>query len=164
MKIGISIPESLHSPDEFFAWIKRVDAGPYSTLSVLDRVVYTSYDSLISLVTAAALTNRVRLMTEVLLAPLRNATLLAKQAASIDTLSKERLTLGLGVDSREDDFLATNAPFKGRGKLFEQQLIQMKHIWSDQSWSDAVGPTVVGTIIYRVPIYPNSSKNRPPAS
>jgi alkanesulfonate monooxygenase SsuD/methylene tetrahydromethanopterin reductase-like flavin-dependent oxidoreductase (luciferase family) len=140
MKIGISIPESLHSPDEFFAWVKRVDEGPYSTLSVLDRVVYTNYDPLISLATAAALTNRVRLMTEVLLAPLRNATLLAKQAASIDALSKGRLTLGLGVGSREEDFLATNAPFKGRGKLFEQQLIQMKHIWSGQSWSNAVGP------------------------
>jgi alkanesulfonate monooxygenase SsuD/methylene tetrahydromethanopterin reductase-like flavin-dependent oxidoreductase (luciferase family) len=140
MKIGISIPESLHSPDEFFAWVKRVDEGPYSTLSVLDRVVYANYDPLISLAAATALTRRVRLMTEVLLAPLRNATLLAKEAASIDALSKGRLTLGLGVGSRESDFVATGAPFKVRGKLFEKQLMQMKHIWSGQPWSDTVDP------------------------
>ena len=51
------------------------------------------------------------IMTEVLLSPLRNTTILAKEAATIDNISKGRLTLGLGVGTREDDFIATNTPY-----------------------------------------------------
>lgn len=132
MQVGIGIPESMHTPELIFEWVKQVDAGPFSTLSVLDRVVYPNYDPLILLTIAATLTTRVRLMTGVLLSPLRNTTILAKEAATIDSISKGRLTLGLGVGSREDDFIATNTPYKGRGKRFEEQIAQMKHIWAGQ--------------------------------
>jgi len=67
MKVGISIPAALKSPDDLFAWVKRVDAGPFSTLSILDRVVYGNYEPLITLAAAASISTRVRLMTEVLL-------------------------------------------------------------------------------------------------
>jgi alkanesulfonate monooxygenase SsuD/methylene tetrahydromethanopterin reductase-like flavin-dependent oxidoreductase (luciferase family) len=140
MKIGISIPESLHSPNQLFEWVRRVDQGPFSTLSILDRVVYSNYEPLMTLATAAALSTRVRLMTEVLLCPLRNTTLLAKETATLDVLSKGRLTLGLGVGVREDDFIATGAAYQGRGKHIEEQISQMRHIWSGQAWNDTVGP------------------------
>lgn len=139
MKVGISIPESMHTPEEIFAWVQRVDEGPFSTLSVLDRVVYPNYDPLVLLTVAATLTRRVRLMTEVLLAPLRNNTILAKEAATIDNISKGRLTLGLGVGAREDDFTATGTPYKGRGKRFDEQLVQMKRIWSGQPLEENLG-------------------------
>jgi len=42
MKIGISLPESLLDPDIIQEWAHRVDNGPFSTLSVLDRVVYSN--------------------------------------------------------------------------------------------------------------------------
>ena len=112
MKVGISIPESFHSPDQLFEWVRRVDQGPFSTLSALDRVVYSNYEPLITLATAAALSTRVRLMTEVLLSPLRNTTLLAKETATLDVLSKGRLTLGLGIGAREEDFVATGAAYR----------------------------------------------------
>src|SRR5258706_268729 len=102
MKIGISIPESLHSPDQLFEWVRRVDQGPFSTLSILDRVVYSNYEPLMTLATAAALSTRVRV--------------------------------------REDDFIATGADYKGRGKHIEEQISQMRHIWSGQAWNDNVGP------------------------
>src|SRR5437763_14097180 len=79
-------------------------------------------------------------MPIVLLSPLRNAALLAKQAASLDALSGGRLTLGLGVGGREDDFIAAGVPFNRRGKIFEEQLTTMKRIWSGQPFSDDVGP------------------------
>jgi alkanesulfonate monooxygenase SsuD/methylene tetrahydromethanopterin reductase-like flavin-dependent oxidoreductase (luciferase family) len=140
MKIGIGIPESLHDPDHLFEWVRQVDQGPFSTLGILDRVVYSNYEPLITLATAAALSTRVRLMTEILISPLRNTTLLAKEAATLDVLSKGRLTLGLGVGVREEDFFATGAAYKGRGKHIEEQISQMRHIWSGQAWNETVGP------------------------
>lgn len=140
MKIGMSIPPHMNVPEQLFEWVSRVDAGPFSTLSILDRVVYANYEPLITLAAAAALSSRVRLMTEVLLAPLRNTTLLAKESATLDALSRGRLTLGLGVGMREDDFLVTEADYKHRGKHIEEQIDQMRTIWSGQSLKENTGP------------------------
>lgn len=140
MKIGLSLPPTTQSPDQFYAWVRRVDAGPFSTLSVLDRVVYSNFEPLVTLAAAAALTTRVRLMTEVLIAPIRNAALLAKESATLDVLSRGRLTLGLGLGGRGDDYLATGVPYELRGKRLEGQLEQMKRIWAGQTVHTNVGP------------------------
>lgn len=141
MKIGISLPESLLDPDIIQEWAHRVDNGPFSTLSVLDRVVYSNPSPLITLTLAAAASRRVRLMTEVLLSPLHDATLLAKDAATLDVFSRGRFTLGLGVGIREDDFIATGATnYKRRGKYLEEQITTMKRIWSGEPWSENIGP------------------------
>lgn len=140
MKIGLSLPPTTQSPDQFYAWVRRVDTGPFSTLSVLDRVVYSNFEPLVTLAAAASLTTRVRLMTEVLIVPIRNATLLAKESATLDILSRGRLTLGLGLGGREDDYLATDVPYEQRGKRLEEQLEQMKRIWAGQAVHANVGP------------------------
>jgi alkanesulfonate monooxygenase SsuD/methylene tetrahydromethanopterin reductase-like flavin-dependent oxidoreductase (luciferase family) len=121
-------------------WAKRADSGPFSSLGIIDRLVYPNYEPLITLAAAAAVTERVRLMSTVLIAPLRGAGVLAKQAATIDALSGGRLTLGLGVGAREDDFRAAPASFHDRGRRFEEQLELMKRVWSGQPVSDEVGP------------------------
>jgi alkanesulfonate monooxygenase SsuD/methylene tetrahydromethanopterin reductase-like flavin-dependent oxidoreductase (luciferase family) len=141
MKIGIAFPATLPDNDGTFLlnWARRADAGPFSSLGVIDRVVYQNVDPLTTLAAAAAVTSRIRLLTNVLLAPLHSASLLAKQSASIDLLSGGRLTLGLGVGIREEDFLATNAPFHTRGAYFDQQLAQMARIWQGQALNDQVG-------------------------
>jgi len=59
-------------------WAKKADSGPFSSLGILDRLVYPNYEALITLAAAAGVTQRIRLMTTVLLAPLRNPALLAK--------------------------------------------------------------------------------------
>ncbi|MBO0790027.1 MAG: LLM class flavin-dependent oxidoreductase, partial [Ktedonobacteraceae bacterium] len=133
MKIGLSLPPTTQSPDQFCAWVRQVDAGPFSTLAVLDRLVYSNFEPLVTLAAAAALTTRVRLMTEILIAPIRNAALLAKESATLDILSRGRLTLGLGLGGREDDYLAAGVPYEYRGKRLEEQLEQMKRIWSGQA-------------------------------
>jgi alkanesulfonate monooxygenase SsuD/methylene tetrahydromethanopterin reductase-like flavin-dependent oxidoreductase (luciferase family) len=76
----------------------------------------------------------------VLIGPLRRTGVLAKQAATIDALSGGRLTLGLGIGGREDDFKAAPAPFEDRARRFEEQLDLMKRVWSGQPVSDEVGP------------------------
>ena len=142
MDIGIGLPATIPGvePRVILDWARRADSGPFSSLGVLDRVVYPNFEPLISLAAAAAVTERIRLMTTVALAPLRNAGLLAKEAASLDALSGGRLTLGLGTGGREDDFRAAPAPYQGRGQRFEEQLAMMKRIWSGQPPTDGLGP------------------------
>jgi alkanesulfonate monooxygenase SsuD/methylene tetrahydromethanopterin reductase-like flavin-dependent oxidoreductase (luciferase family) len=142
MDIAIGLPATIPgtSGSLVLEWAKQADSGPFSSLGILDRMVYPNYEPLITLAAAAAVTSRVRLMTTVLLAPLRRAGVLAKQAATIDALSGGRLTLGLGVGGREDDFNAAPASFYDRAARFEEQLDLMKRIWSGEPVSDEAGP------------------------
>lgn len=141
MKVGIGLPAGIPgvSGDLILDWARRADAGPFSSLGVIDRLTYPNFDPLVTLAAAAAVTQRVRLMTTILLAPLRNAGALAKEAASIDALSGGRLTLGLAVGGREDDFRVAPAPFRGRGRRFEAQLALMKRVWSGQPVAEHTG-------------------------
>jgi alkanesulfonate monooxygenase SsuD/methylene tetrahydromethanopterin reductase-like flavin-dependent oxidoreductase (luciferase family) len=142
MDIAIGLPATIPGvqPKLILDWARRADSGPFSSLGVLDRLVYPNFDVLISLAAAAAVTERIRLMPTTLLAPLHNAGLLAKQVASLDAISGGRLTLGLAVGGREDDFRAAPEPFHDRGKRFEQQLATRKRIWSGQPLADDIGP------------------------
>src|SRR5215213_5050154 len=142
MDIGIGLPATIPGTrgSLILEWAKRADSGPFSSLGILDRLVYPNYEPLITLAAAAAVTDRVRLMTTVLIAPLRGAGVLAKQAATIDALSGGRLTLGIGVGAREDDFNAAPASFHDRARRFEEQLEIMKRVWSGQPVSNEVGP------------------------
>ena len=142
MQVGIGLPGTIPGVkgDFILDWAKLAEAGPFSSFGVLDRLVYPNYEPLITLAAVAGVTQRMRLMTTILIAPLRNTAILAKQAASVDAFSNGRLTLGLGVGRREDDFLAAQVPFHERGKRFDEQLATMNRIWSGQPLSNDVGP------------------------
>lgn len=142
MKIGVGLPATVPGAEGKLVldWAKKADEGPFSSLGIIDRLVYPNHESMITLAAAAGVTTRVRLMTSVLIGPVRNAAILAKEAATLDSLSGGRLTLGLGVGGRQDDFDAVAAEFKGRGQKFEEQLELMKRIWSSELVSDDIGP------------------------
>jgi alkanesulfonate monooxygenase SsuD/methylene tetrahydromethanopterin reductase-like flavin-dependent oxidoreductase (luciferase family) len=142
MDIGIGLPATIPgtSGSLVLDWARRADSGPFSSLGILDRLVYPNYEPLITLAAAAAVTDRARLMTTILISPLRGAGVLAKQAATIDALSGGRLTLGIGVGSREDDFKAAPASFHDRARTFEEQLELMRRVWSGQPASEEIGP------------------------
>ena len=72
----------------------------------------------------------------------RNEGVLAKQAASLDAISNGRLTLGLGVGRRPDDYKAAPARYNNRGRRFEAQIAYMKRVWSgeDVDSDNDVGP------------------------
>lgn len=81
-------------------------------------------------------------MTTVLVSPLRNTVLLAKQLATLDVLCNGRLTVGLGVGDRAQDFAAVGVPFAGRGRRFDEQLQLLRAIWTQQSRAQ-IGPRPV---------------------
>jgi alkanesulfonate monooxygenase SsuD/methylene tetrahydromethanopterin reductase-like flavin-dependent oxidoreductase (luciferase family) len=142
MKIGIGLPASIpNTPGKLIVdWAKQAERQNFSSLGLVDRIVYPNYEALTTLAVAAGATERIRLITTVLLAPLRNTVIFAKQAATLDALSGGRLTLGLGVGAREDDFKAVGVDIHTRGKLFDEQLALMHKIWSGEPLGDGIGP------------------------
>jgi alkanesulfonate monooxygenase SsuD/methylene tetrahydromethanopterin reductase-like flavin-dependent oxidoreductase (luciferase family) len=109
--VGIALPNAVPgtSGAQLTEWARRAEARGFSTLGTIDRILYDNYEPLIALAAAAAVTERIGLATTVLLAPLRTNTVeLAKQARSLNALSGGRLTFGLGLGAREDDYEASD--------------------------------------------------------
>jgi alkanesulfonate monooxygenase SsuD/methylene tetrahydromethanopterin reductase-like flavin-dependent oxidoreductase (luciferase family) len=147
MRIGIGLPNPIPgTPGELLLqWARSAEEAGFSSLATIDRIVYPSYESLITLAAAAGVTQRVGLVTNVLLGPTRNPVLLAKEAASVDQLSGGRLTLGLGVGSREDDFEAAGQDFHTRGKRWGEDLEVIHRVWRGEPMGAGkpVGPRPV---------------------
>jgi alkanesulfonate monooxygenase SsuD/methylene tetrahydromethanopterin reductase-like flavin-dependent oxidoreductase (luciferase family) len=146
--IGIGLPNAVPGTEgrRLIDWAKNAEEAGFSTLGTIGRLVYPNYEELVALSAAAAVTSRIRLTTSVLLAPLySNSALFAKQAASLDRLSGGRLVLGLGLGGRDDDFTASALPTKGKGRRLDEQLTEMKRIWSGEryGYAGAIGPEPV---------------------
>src|SRR5512142_1241600 len=141
MKIGVGLPAYIPwiKPAEIPTWARKAEEAGFSSLGTIDRLIYRNYEPLISLAAAAAVTQHIRLMTTILLAPLRNAAILAKQAATLDAISGGRLTLGMGVGARPDDFQAAGVPFEHRGTTFVHQMERMRRIWNNQPVEEGLG-------------------------
>ena len=140
MDVGIGLPAMIPGVEgeQLVEWAKRADDAGFSTLGTLDRLVYPNYEPLVALGAAAAVTERIRLTTAVLLLPWRdNAAFVAKQAATLHHLSGGRLVLGLAVGRREDDYEASGSDFHDRGARFERMLEQMESIWQGEK---GIGP------------------------
>jgi alkanesulfonate monooxygenase SsuD/methylene tetrahydromethanopterin reductase-like flavin-dependent oxidoreductase (luciferase family) len=144
MDVGIALPNAVPGATgaQLTEWARRAEARGFSSLGTIDRVRYDSYEPLIALAAAAAVTERIGLATTVLLGPLRgNAVELAKQARSLDALSGGRFTLGIGLGAREDDYEISGVEMRGRGKRLDAMLERIKEMWA----GDEVGPSIATT-------------------
>jgi alkanesulfonate monooxygenase SsuD/methylene tetrahydromethanopterin reductase-like flavin-dependent oxidoreductase (luciferase family) len=141
VKIGIGLPTSIpgRGGDVVVEWARRAEGAGFSSLGVVDRVAYDACEPLASLAAAAAVTERVRLVSMVMIGPLHNTALLARQAATVDVISEGRLTLGLGVGARHDDYLASGVDPAHRGENLTSQLGRLRDYWEDTT----VGPVPV---------------------
>jgi probable F420-dependent oxidoreductase len=88
------------------------------------------YDALVAMAAAAAVTDRVEVGVAVLVVPMRNPVVLAKQLASIDALSGGRVILGAGAGWLEEEFEALQVPFAGRGKRLDEWIELMRDCWT----------------------------------
>ncbi|MFI5507573.1 LLM class F420-dependent oxidoreductase [Mycobacterium sp. NPDC051804] len=88
-------------------------------------------DPLIGLSFAAAATSSIRIATGVLLLPEHNPVVVAKQAATLDSLSAGRLTLGVGIGWSREEFDALGVPFERRGARTKEYVAAMRTLWRD---------------------------------
>jgi alkanesulfonate monooxygenase SsuD/methylene tetrahydromethanopterin reductase-like flavin-dependent oxidoreductase (luciferase family) len=163
MQIGIGLPNVVPgTPGRLLLdWARRADELEFTTLATIDRIAYPSYESLIALAGAGAVTERIELLTNILLAPTRNPVLLAKEAASVDQISGGRLTLGLGVGRRGDDFVAAERSFEDRGRRFDRDLEVMHSVWRGEPVGDSGKPAAPEpTQDGRVPILIGGTSDR----
>jgi alkanesulfonate monooxygenase SsuD/methylene tetrahydromethanopterin reductase-like flavin-dependent oxidoreductase (luciferase family) len=128
MNVGVGLPTTVPGAtgELLLDWARRADDGPFSSVGVLDRVVYDSFEPFAALAAAAGVTSRVRLATMIAIGPLRPTALLAKQAASVHGLSGGRLTLGLAVGARTEDYEAAGVEPRGRGRKLAEQLAYIR--------------------------------------
>lgn len=141
MKIGIGLPTTVpgRSGERVIQWARRAEAAGFSSLGVVDRVAYDAWEPLASLAAAAAVTRSVRLVSMVLIGPIHNTALLARQAATVDVISNGRLTLGLGIGARHEDYQVSGADPAKRGHVLTDQLARLRDHWEDTT----VGPVPV---------------------
>ena len=155
MKIGIGLPNPVPNTEGhvLVEWAKRAEEAGFSGLVTIDRIAYPSYDSLTALSAAAGATERISLMTNILLAPIYPPVLLGKTAASIDQISGGRFTLGLAAGGRPDDYEVAGRDFHRRGRDYDHALEVMHQVWRGEvlaEGSSPASPTPTGD--ERVPI------------
>jgi probable F420-dependent oxidoreductase len=88
-------------------------------------------DPLVTLAYVAAVTWQIRIATGILLLPQHNPLLVAKQAASLDVLSKGRFVLGVGIGWSSEEFAALGVPFRGRARRNREYVEAMRTLWRD---------------------------------
>jgi alkanesulfonate monooxygenase SsuD/methylene tetrahydromethanopterin reductase-like flavin-dependent oxidoreductase (luciferase family) len=143
MDVAIGLPNAVPATtgDQLVEWARRAEARGFSSLGTIDRIVYENYEPLTALAAAAAVTERIGLVTSVLLGPLRvNPAELAKQSLSLQALSGGRFTLGIGLGGRDDDYQVSGVDLAGRGARLDAMLTRIVELWK----GGEIGPTLAG--------------------
>jgi len=144
MKIGIGIPNQVRNmrPEVVPAWARIAEEAGFASLTTVGRLAYPGLSDTVALTAAAAVTSRIELISGVLLATTWPGPLLAKELAGIDGVSGGRLTLGLGVGQRPDDFIAEGYGSGGRGARLDRDLETYRGIWRGEPVGGGANPAV----------------------
>jgi alkanesulfonate monooxygenase SsuD/methylene tetrahydromethanopterin reductase-like flavin-dependent oxidoreductase (luciferase family) len=135
MKIGMNLPVMVPGLTRELVrqWCRRIDAGPYSSIAAGERIVFPNPEIMVTLSAAAAWTERVKIGFHVLVPPMHDAVLLAKQVATLDVLSGGRVCLGVGVGAREEDYRAVGAKWDTRLlSRLETSVATMRSVWNGE--------------------------------
>ncbi len=122
-------------------WARAVDEGPFSSLCWGERIAFDNPEALTLLGALAAWTDRVPLITTVVVPQLHDPVLLAKSLATGDMLSGGRLTVGVGVGGRHEDYVAVGAdPATQTMREMARLVAIMKRVWTGEKLTDSVLP------------------------
>jgi len=153
MRIGLTLPTMMPDLDRptLLEWARRIDAGPFATLAAGERLTFPGTEIMVSMAAAAAVTTRVELMLTVVVLPLHQEAIVAKQVATLDVVSAGRVTLGVGVGGRTEDFDAVGASTTSRFRRMETQVAQCRRIWRGEPAVD--GTTPIGpSPVHEIPV------------
>ena len=149
MKIAVEFPSVAfrEGPAKVAELARAIEDIGYDELAVFDHVVMGHptgtrsapiyppqmpiLEALMMLSFAAAVTERVSLSTEVLVLPQRQPVLVAKQLATLDTLSGGRVRLGVGVGWQEAEYDVLDVPFKERGRRMDEAIELLRASWRE---------------------------------
>jgi alkanesulfonate monooxygenase SsuD/methylene tetrahydromethanopterin reductase-like flavin-dependent oxidoreductase (luciferase family) len=149
MELGIGLPNAVPgaTKKQLTDFARAAEQAGFSTLGTIDRIVYPNYEPVLSLSAAAAVTERIRLATSVMLGPLRqNPALVAKQMLTLDSLAGGgRAVLGIGMGAREDDYEISGMDMSTRGEWLDDALERILKIWRGEGELESkVGPRPQG--------------------
>src|SRR5229473_7125770 len=142
MQLGIHLPHagSQARPELIKRHARRAEDLGLSDVWVSEHIIVPRaqfprsplfYDPVLTLTWVAAVTERVRLGTSVLVLPMRHPLPLAKELATLQNLSQGRLILGGGVGWMEAEFDALGVPFRERGRRMDEGIAMMRAVWSE---------------------------------
>ncbi len=122
-------------------WSRVIDDGPFSSLAFGERMAFDNPETLTMLGAAAAWTRRVRLVTTIVVPQLHDPVMLAKALATGDQLSEGRLTVGVGVGGREEDYKAAGAdPATQTIAGMRERVATMRRVWAGDNVTEATRP------------------------
>jgi alkanesulfonate monooxygenase SsuD/methylene tetrahydromethanopterin reductase-like flavin-dependent oxidoreductase (luciferase family) len=143
VRIGMTLPVMEPNLDAAVlkSWARVVDGGPFSSLCWGERIAFDNPDSLTLLGALSAWTDRVRLVTTVIVPQLHDPVMLAKALATGDMLSGGRLTVGIGVGGRQEDYDAVGADVATQTmRGMAERVAIMKRVWTGEKVTDSVLP------------------------
>ncbi len=147
MDVGLAFPQMTPDldRDRVRAWCRLVDDGPFSSLSAGERIAFDNLDGFTLCTAAAALTDRVRIGFNVVVAPWHAPALLAKELASVDVLSGGRVEVAVGVGGREQDYRSLGSPTNRRFARLDETVAELRRLWAGGVAVDeaGVGPAPV---------------------
>lgn len=152
MQIGLTVPQfgDLACRAVLTDFARRAEASGFDGLAVFERLIYPIepmtpfhatadgrlpphmrrvFEPLTTLAFLAACTQRLSLVTGVMIAAYRSPVVLAKMAATLDQLCEGRLVLGLGLGWSEDEYVAAGVDFARRGERFDEYLRMLDAVW-----------------------------------
>lgn len=145
MQLGMTLPvmepDLWDAPDTLEGWARAIDEGPFSSLCFGERMAFANPHSLTLLGAVAAWTSRVPIVTTVLVPQLHDPVTLAKALATADRLSGGRLTVGVGVGGREEDYRAAGAdPATQTMQQMADRVAVMRRVWAGEDVTGATLP------------------------
>lgn len=143
VRFGVSLPnnQGVARVRDLVDFSRSVESLGYHSVWVSEHLWHAAYvaerlgrrpyhDALTLLTAVAAVTERVRLGTSVLVLPWHHPVRLAKTIATLDNLSGGRVDLGVGVAVTEDEYANLNVDFQTRGAMTDEMLAAMKALWT----------------------------------
>lgn len=144
VEFGVALPNFKFgadpSPEHILGVAETAEECGYTSVMTSDHILVGTeyprygnlYESLITLTWIAARTERIRIGTSILVLPIRNALLAAKQLATLDAFAGGRVIVGVGVGWNEQEYGFVGAPFRRRGRLLDESIRVLRNLWNEE--------------------------------